>query len=230
MTKTLNPKYNPPSRESLTNHLIPAWYDVEKGNLISELESVTKAAITADGWTSFSQDHYLTVTLQYTRKGQIQENVLKTNAVYEAQTGEVVAQEIEEILEEFGVRNKVVAATVDNAANMDVAVRRLHLIKLGCFAHTFNLAAQRIYTSNAVSNWAARIRSVVVWMKRSHMAKVVLKEKQRLLNLAQHMLMLDVKTRWNSLYLMIQRFFEQFPAIQAAALDPRLKKSIEKEK
>uniref|UniRef100_UPI003AAE61F4 E3 SUMO-protein ligase ZBED1-like n=1 Tax=Centroberyx gerrardi TaxID=166262 RepID=UPI003AAE61F4 len=224
MTKALNPKYNPPSRESLTNRLIPAWYDVEKGNLISELKNVTKAAITADGWTSFSQDHYLTVTLHYVREGQIKEKVLKTKAVYQAQTGTAVAEEIDGILEEFGVREKVVAATVDNAANMDVAVRRLDIIKFPCFAHTLNLGAQKLYNCNVVSNWAARIRAVVVWMKRSHMAKIVLKEKQRLLNLPQHMLILDVKTRWNSFFLMIERFFEQFPAIQAAAMDPRLDK------
>lgn len=73
MVKTLNPKYKPPNRESLTNHLIPAWYNVEKANLAAELKEVSKAAITADGWTSFSQDHYITVTLHYIKNGQAQE-------------------------------------------------------------------------------------------------------------------------------------------------------------
>ena len=185
MTKILNPKYHAPNRESLGNQLIPAWYEVEKNNLISELKHVTKAAITADGWTSFSQD--LTVTLHYVRDGKIQEKVLKTKAVYQAQTGAVVAEEIDGILEEYGVRENVVAATVDNASNMDVAVKKLNVIKLPCFAHTLNLGAQKLYTCTTISNWSARIRSVIVWMKRSHMAKVVLKEKQALLS----------KTRFN---------------------------------
>lgn len=42
---------------------------------------------------------------------------------------------------------------------------------------------------------------------------------------SQHTLILDVRTRWNSLYLMIERFMEQYPAIQAALLDPRLHKA-----
>ena len=92
-------------------------------------DDVTNAGITADGWTSFSQDHYLTVTLHYVREGQSKEKVLKTKAVYQAQTGIAVAEEIEVILEEFGVKEKVVAATVDNAANMDVAVKKLNIIK-----------------------------------------------------------------------------------------------------
>jgi len=166
MIKTPNPKYNAPNRDSLTNHLIPAWYGVEKSNLITELKHVKHAAITADGWTSFSQDHYLTVTLHYVREGQSKDKVLQTRAVYKAQTGIAVAEEIEGILEEFGVKEKVVAATMDNAANINVAVKTLNIIKFPCFAHTLNLGAQKLYNCNTVSNWAARIRSVIVWMKR----------------------------------------------------------------
>ncbi|CAI5671917.1 unnamed protein product [Oreochromis niloticus] len=196
-------------------------------------DGLSDAAITADGWTSFSQDHYLTVTVHYARNGQTHEKVLKTKPVYQAQTGTAVAEEIDEILEEYGIKDKVVAATVDNAANVDVAVKKLQILKFPCFAHTLNLGAQKLYDCPDISNWAARIRSVIVWMKGSHMAKVVLKEKQELLSnhkLPKHMLLLDVKTRWNSLYLMMERFCEQFPAIQAAAINPRIRKSIEKER
>ena len=49
-------------------------------------------------------------------------------------------------------------------------------------------------------------------------------------DLPQHTLILDVKTQKNSLYLMIERFFEQFSAIQAAVMDPRLRKLTEKNK
>lgn len=182
MTKILNPKYKAPNRESLANHLIPAWYAAEKANLISELKQMSKAAITADGWTSFSQDHYLTVTLHFVSNGQAKEKVLKTKAVYQAQTGSAVGEEIDDILEEYGVREKVVAATVDNAANMNVAIKKLQIVKLPCFAHTLHLGAQKLYNCTAISNWAARVRAVIVWMKRSHMAKVVLKEKQDLLS------------------------------------------------
>ncbi|KAM4625223.1 E3 SUMO-protein ligase ZBED1-like [Polymixia lowei] len=217
MTKILNPKYKAPNRDSLSNHLIPNWYRVEKGNLISELKHVSKAAITADGWTSFSQDHYLTVTLHYVRNGQAQEQVLKTKAVYRAQTGTAVAEEIDDILEDYGVREKVVAATVDNAANMDVAVKKLQVVKFPCFAHTLNLGAQKLYNCTAISNWVARIRCDCLDEEVPH-------------ELPKHMLLLDVKTRWNSLYLMMERFCEQFPAIQAAAIDPRLRKPMEKDR
>ncbi|XP_019899777.1 uncharacterized protein LOC105007079 isoform X1 [Esox lucius] len=62
------------------------------------------------------------------------------------------------------------------------------------------------------------------------MSKTVLREKQRLLNLPEHNVILDVRTRWNSLYLMVERFVEQFPAIQAACLDQRLRRPKERDR
>ncbi|KAJ8400795.1 hypothetical protein AAFF_G00391490 [Aldrovandia affinis] len=113
---------------------------------------------------------------------------------------------------------------------MDVAVRRLSFVKIGCFAHTLNPAAQKLYTEPTISRWAARIRDVVVWLKEASLAKPVLKEKQRLRNLPEHALVLDVRTRWNTLYVMFERFVEQYPAIQAASMDIRLRRSMERDR
>jgi len=96
-------------------------------------------------------DHYLTVTVHYIYKGSIQQKVLSTEAVYESQTGPVVAQEIHYILEDFNLTKKIIAATVDNAYNKHVALRNLIFFKVGCFAHTLNLAAQKVYGIQAVT-------------------------------------------------------------------------------
>ncbi|CAM4672887.1 unnamed protein product [Leuciscus chuanchicus] len=167
MCRALNPKYTPPSRSYLSDTLIPSWYGVEKANVISELKDVPKLAITSDGWTSLRQDHYLTVTVHYTSQGSVKQKILHTRAVYKSQTGEVVAEEISDILEEFEIDlSKIVA---------------------------------KIYKIASIDKWAARIRAVVVWFKRSSMSKTVLTEKQQLL------------------------------AIQAAALDLRLRKTLSKD-
>ncbi|KAI7806319.1 putative zinc finger BED domain-containing protein 1-like [Triplophysa rosa] len=208
MTRALNPKYTPPSRDTLSNVLIPAWYKVEKANLIMELTTVGKVALTSDSWKSLSQDHYLTVTAHYILEGETRQKVLTTKAVYEAQTGPIVAEEISEVLQEFDIMDKIVAVTI-------------HKARLLC-PYTHSVAS--------VANWTAKIRNIVVWMKRSSMAKTVLREKQQVLNLPQHSLILDIKTRWNSLYLMIERFLEQYPAIQAASLDQRLRKPIDRDR
>ncbi len=106
------------------------------------------------------------MTAHYIHEGETRQKVLTTKVLYEAQTGPVVAEEISEVLQEFGIMDKIVAVTVDNAANMDVAIKRLQFIKLGCFAHTINLGAQSIHSVASVAKWTAKFRNIVVWMKR----------------------------------------------------------------
>ncbi|XP_054593798.1 zinc finger BED domain-containing protein 4 [Nothobranchius furzeri] len=221
---------SPHPETTCPTHLYLHGILLKKSNLIQKLAQVNKVAITCDGWTSVAQDHFITVTVHYIYRGRMMQNVLSTEAVYESQTGLVVAKEISSVVEQFNLGQKVIAATVDNASNMDVALKNLNFLKVGCFAHTLNLAAQKVYDIPAVSSWCAKIRSVVVWLKRSSLSKTVLREKQRLLNLTEHNVILDVKTRWNSLFLMVERFIEQFDAIQAAVLDQRLRKPMEKDK
>ncbi|XP_078102004.1 uncharacterized protein LOC144515229 isoform X2 [Sander vitreus] len=228
MTKMLNPKYRLPSREQLIHTLMPSWFSVEKKRVIRELRQVSEAAVTCDWWTSSSHDRYLTITLHFITKGQMKQKVLRTKPVYDAQTDTVVSEQIGGVLEEFGVRDKVVAVTVDNAFGMDIAITKRQFRRLRCFARILGRAAQKVYTSDTVTRWASKIRAVVVWIKRSSTAQTVLQEKQQLLDLPQHSLVLDVRTRWDSLYLMMERFAEQHAAVRAATTDPRIKQSAER--
>lgn len=44
-------------------------------------------------------------------------------------------------------------ATVNNASNMDVAVKKkLKTVKIGCFAYMLNLDVQKIHKCNTVAN------------------------------------------------------------------------------
>ncbi len=182
MTKTLNPKYSPPPPPETFSptHSYQLGIALRRKKCRRSWEN-TAVAVTADGWSSVAQDHYLTVTVHYIVEAELREKVLHTRAVYVSQTGSAVAEEIDTILDDFGLKSKLVAITVDNAANMDVAVKRMQIMKVGCFAHTLNVAAQKLYNVKTVANWSGRIRAVVVWFRKASLAKPVLKEKQRLL-------------------------------------------------
>uniref|UniRef100_A0A1A7ZTE0 DUF659 domain-containing protein n=1 Tax=Nothobranchius furzeri TaxID=105023 RepID=A0A1A7ZTE0_NOTFU len=162
MTRALNPK-------------------LQRVNVKQELKAVDHFAVTADAWSSVAQDHYITVTVHYIVDAELREKVLHTRAVCVSQTGSAVAEEIDSILDDFEVKSKVVAVTVDNAANMDVAVQKMKVMKMGCFAHTLNIAAQKLYSLTSIANWSGTIRAVVLWLRRNSLAKPVLKEKQKLL-------------------------------------------------
>lgn len=75
------------------------------------------------------------MTAHYITEGKINQKVLKNKAMYRAQTGAVIAEEIGGILDEFGIKSRVAVISVDHASNMNVAVNKFNLIKLGCLTH-----------------------------------------------------------------------------------------------
>ena len=74
-------------------------------------------AVTADGWNSVVQDHYLAVSVHYVKEGSMKKKILPTRTVYTSQTRNVIVDEIGDNLDEFSVKNKVVVITVDNAVS-----------------------------------------------------------------------------------------------------------------
>lgn len=78
----------------------------------------------------------------------------------------------------------------------------------------------------SVSHLLVRMRRVVGYFRRSAVANAILKEKQKqkLLQLPEHNLVIDVATRWNSAVDMISRYLEQQPVIYAALTFKKLRK------
>lgn len=113
-------------------------------------------------------------------KGQMMHKVLCTKPVYDASTAE--APLMYPILEEFGVRDKVVAVTVDNISSVDISINSLHIRKLKCFARILNLAAQKVFTCSSVVRWVSKIQAVLAWIKTSPPAQNILQEQQKMLS------------------------------------------------
>lgn len=178
LTRMLNPKYRPPSRDQLMKTLIPAWYSEEKKHAVKELLGVTEAALTCDWWTNSAHDHYLTVNLHFIMKGQMMHKALCTKSVYNTSAAD--AQLLDGILEEFGVRDKVLAMTAENVSSVDILIGSLQIRKLKCFASILSLAAQKAFTCRGVIGWASKIRGVAVWIRTNSSAQNILQERQKL--------------------------------------------------
>ena len=124
---------------------------------------------------------------------------------------------------------KPLPITTDNAANI---VKAIEIASsdfsphIRCYAHCLNLAAQKAMEISSVSKLLGRIRRVVIFYHSSSTATHILKEKQKALELPQHKLVQDVRTRWNSSYDMTKRYLEQQPAVYATFHHKDIKKNI----
>ncbi|XP_051814750.1 E3 SUMO-protein ligase ZBED1-like [Acanthochromis polyacanthus] len=97
---------------------------------------------------------------------------------------------------------------------------------IACFAHTLNLAAQKGLGVNQMHRILGKVRRIVAFFHRSTTAAAVLDTKQKQLLLPNHKLVMDVVTRWNSSYEMLERYIEQKAAVYAALTDESVKKNV----
>ena len=87
----------------------------------------------------------------------------------------------------------------DNAANMIKAMREASLSLLGCFAHSLQLVLEDgVLSQRAVTDVLATCRTIIGHFKDPSVAYSRLHSIQEHLEVSQHRLQQDVRTRWNS--------------------------------
>ena len=80
------------------------YYDSLKQNVSSELHSQTSLAFTTDTWTSCATEGYLTLTVHFIDNlWQLRHYVLATIVVKDHHKGENLANEIKDIVRDFGL-------------------------------------------------------------------------------------------------------------------------------
>ncbi|XP_054592246.2 E3 SUMO-protein ligase ZBED1-like [Nothobranchius furzeri] len=216
LMKVAEPQYVMVSRKRLSEEVIPNMYQSVKENVKSKLQSAERVGITTDTWTSVATESYMSLTTHYIdEEWNLNSYVSQTTEVETDHRSASLAEMLTAAIEEWGLMSKDPAMVTDNAANMIRAVEMIGLTYIGCFAHIINLASQT----------GLKLRHIVTFFHRSTTASRILKEKQKLLQLKQHKLTIDVVTRWNSALEMLERFLEQQPAISAALLSPEVRRN-----
>ncbi|XP_046399928.1 E3 SUMO-protein ligase ZBED1-like [Ischnura elegans] len=197
----LNPNYHPPSRKTLANNYLELLYSKTAMELKEKIKKVTFCSITADGWTSATNDSYLAVTAHFICNGQLQSALLDCIYFTDRHTATNIADEIHRIIRSWDLDSKVVALISDSAANMLAAAKILGWTHIPCFAHTLNLIVQNALVE--VKDLQNRVKKVVEFFKRSPAAHHKLVQMQSPQG-SYPTLKQEVPTRWNSTYIMFQ--------------------------
>ena len=227
MVEVLDPRYTLPRRTHFSEVVIPELYRETKTRVQADLEQAMSAALTSDGWTSCATESFSTVTAHFINNdwGMV-EYVLQTRPMNEAHTASNIADMFRAAIEEWRLARPagVQPMVTDNASNVVLAAREAEFEPhVRCFAHTINLATQRALKVNGLARLLGRVRRIVSFFHRSTTAAHLLKENQDLLKLPHRKLTIDVSTRWNSSYEMLERFLEQQPAITATLLSREMR-------
>ena len=117
--------------------------------------------------------------------------------------------------------SKLVAMTTDSGSNIVLACELLHWRRLSCFGHNLDLAIQKGLTDGRVERVLRVCRQIVSSFSYSWKRRRELIEEQEKRNLPKHKLKADVKTRWGSVFDMINRLMEQQEPIRVILANDR---------
>jgi hypothetical protein len=214
--KVLQPQFDIPSRSTL-RRAIWSLYDGERERLRQFiLKHCGRVCLTTDTWTSVQNLSYMSLTAHFIdKKWNLHKKILNFCQIT-GHTGKIIAKEVETCLNAWGL-NQVFSITVDNASSNDVAVRFMKdwmnannclvlkgdYIHMRCCAHVLSLIVKEGLKENDDS--IKRIRAAVKYVKDGPTRMLNFKKIVDRANIAyKGIVCLDVETRWNSTYLMLE--------------------------
>ena len=137
----LDPAFMMPSEKTVKKIIYDAYnysFPQFKEMLLTQATSIS---LTMDLWTARNRQGYLEVTCSYVDQSfKLREFTLDISYVRYPHTSAHLRDTLENILNEWGVHEKVYSITSDNANNMKKCVQDMEGVnQLGCAAHTLQL-------------------------------------------------------------------------------------------
>ncbi|XP_058741471.1 zinc finger BED domain-containing protein RICESLEEPER 2-like [Vicia villosa] len=202
---------------------------------------INRISLTTDLWWSSEQRiGYMTVTGHLIdSKWQLHKRVLSFKNVPPPHSGEVLCREFINVVDDWGIRDKVVSISVDNASANDNCIvkskrdysgrRNLplngKLFHVRCCAHILNLLVQDGF--DMIKLTVDKIRNGIKYLLNSETRCKVFKKFVDELQLEGRMQVLDTKTRWNSTWVKVlldkPSSISNNPQLQALANEMKLK-------
>lgn len=213
------PEYVLPSRMTVARGCFQLYLK-EKEKLKEFLRSsCQRVFVTTDSWTSNQRINYMCLTAHFIDKDwKLQKRILNFCPI-SSHRGDAIARAIEVCLKSWGLDTKLFTVTVDNASSNDVACAKLveilqdkgcsigngKYLHMRCVAHIVNLIVwDGLKIKNNLQS-VERVRAAVKFVKNSPARLQKFKVLATVLKIdSKSLLSLDVPTRWNSTYSMLE--------------------------
>ncbi|CAM4665410.1 unnamed protein product [Leuciscus chuanchicus] len=213
----LDPTYVIPMRKAL-KVMVDHKYKEAKEKAREQLQKVAAISLTSDMWTSLNMDAYLAVTCHF-----IDDNdklctiLLGVEHFPNSHTAENLAAGHIKLMEEWGIKDKVKCLVTDAAANMIACVRSLNVRHAICIAHALNLIVRKSFDDISTFNdIRSKCRKLVTYFRTSTTAKERLAQVQEQMGRPVLKMIIEVDTRWNSTFNMLERLYQLREPVGAA--------------
>nr|XP_055045531.1 E3 SUMO-protein ligase ZBED1-like [Misgurnus anguillicaudatus] len=210
MIRTLDKRYQLPSRNYFSQIAIPKHYNSRREEVQKEMASVTFFSTTTDLWSSRTSEPYISLTVHFVdEEFELKSRCLQTSYFPEDHTGETIALGLREALAAWDLCEECqVAITTDNGTNIVKAVELNQWTRIQCFGHRLHLAIENALKkkSQCISRATGICRKIVGHFSHSWKKRVALKEAQRELNLPEHAMDLEVLESVNKALSPLQDF------------------------
>ncbi|KNA22522.1 hypothetical protein SOVF_033200, partial [Spinacia oleracea] len=195
---------------------------LDKKSLKSLLEhNGSRISITTDMWTASNQKKgYMVVTSHFIDQQWILRNrTLRFCYVPCPHTNGIIAKVLMDCLSQYSLENKISSVVVDNCSTNDAMMKILlekfekrylllggEFLHMRCSAHILNLVVQD--GLDVIKSDIEKVRECVSFWMSTPKRIEKFEEACRFLNLPNSKRMvLDCKTRWNSIYLMLRTVY-----------------------
>ncbi|KAH0652250.1 hypothetical protein KY289_029928 [Solanum tuberosum] len=222
--KVTQPCFHIPSRTTVTRDCFDLFYEEKHKLMVVFKETQQMVSLTTDTWTSIQRINYMVITAHWIDKNWTLHKRIINFCPISSHRGEDLGKSISKCLHEWGL-HRIFTVIVDNAGSNSVVITELskQLTKWGtnlmggshlhirCMAHIVNLIVQD--GTKEANVCIERVRQAVRYIKQSPARWKKFQECCEDENLAKKSLCLDVPTRWNSTYIMLNRVIEYEGAI-----------------
>nr|CAD7433796.1 unnamed protein product [Timema monikensis] len=222
--KQLSPLFKIPTVDTLkqeiddTYNLMVNIYKTKFGS-----DEMGHVALTSDVWSEMmSSRSFIGINAHFLAGGVIKSRCIVTKELEDRHTPVHISEKLEEACQQFGInKDKITCIVTDDGANMVAAVN--HFLGKGrhlqCFAYTLNLVIENVTNQDSVLLITNKIREIVKFFQNSVVQSDLLRSKQKASGIENPLkLILDVKTRWNSVYYMLERYIELSSIVQPILL------------
>ena len=220
-----NPHFVSVSRQTTTRDLEKYFLD-RRYSLIECLKSVNSVCLASDIWSGNAKEDYLSVVILYVSADwELERRVIGLRLIDVSHSGVNIADRVDSVVTEFGLKDKVFSVTLDNASSNASAMAKLipkfvgylgidpnpldnhdralrGLLHQRCACHIINLIVKS--GLKRIKTYFEDFRSAISFLNSSNQRIGEFHNFCLVKGVSPRKFGLDMDVRWNSTYLMLK--------------------------